>query len=419
MEIVGDNVFLAEFSSPIDRKRVLTDGPLHFCNSLMVFREPSDLQNPSDVNFEDFTVWVQIHNLPFIFMHPSVIAELGAKIRVVEEIDEGVDGSFMGKYLRIRITRSLTLPLQRCINTTLEEGGKPHLLLLRYERLPDFYYACGRVGHVMKDCLDTNVNPKDLQFGSWMRAGKPADTVRPRAPFGSNAGRGSVAQGRGKFNRGSTPNKTLGATHERGSSSSTPDLPRPSNEDSTPLKEVTTITPLKLISERELEEGLVLSIIAVKKTSLATEGNSEGADVDAEQDVDMEMEVSGFHGMDELILVGDGGAQGLPALEAEVTNTETKMAKVRWKRKARQGKKSNNEEDGTQFSQMLNMNKTVEVGGKRDLNMVEEGDHTDGDLAYEVKRFKTGSVNILNLATTAETAPNECFSLECSRFGEQ
>ncbi|KAK3212206.1 hypothetical protein Dsin_016912 [Dipteronia sinensis] len=46
---------------------------------------------------------------------------------------------------------------------------------LKYERLPEFYYACGRIGHGSKDCPDVEarigaLNGATTKFGAWMRA---------------------------------------------------------------------------------------------------------------------------------------------------------------------------------------------------------------------------------------------------------
>lgn len=192
IEVVGDNIFLADFASQIDRNRVLSDGPWHFFNSLMAFKEPKDIQNPSQVEFDDFTVWVQLHNLPFLCMHKSVIEEIGSIIGTVREVDMGADGSCMGKFARVRVSRPLMQPLQRCVNAALKDGGPKNLILLLYERVPDFCYACGRVGHVLRDCWDTTVDKRALEFGVWMRAGR-VDFIRTNNPprAGNVSSRGS------------------------------------------------------------------------------------------------------------------------------------------------------------------------------------------------------------------------------------
>ncbi|KAF7835208.1 cysteine desulfurase mitochondrial-like [Senna tora] len=78
-----------------------------------------------------------------------------------------------GKALRLTVTIDLTKPLKR---GTLVRGRDEQLLkvFFRYERLLDFCYVCGKLGHAIKDCNSDNHDDLDdeqhLTYGPWLRA---------------------------------------------------------------------------------------------------------------------------------------------------------------------------------------------------------------------------------------------------------
>ncbi|KAH6807861.1 hypothetical protein C2S51_028969 [Perilla frutescens var. frutescens] len=89
IEIIGDNIFVIIFASEDGWKHTLLDGPWNFFNSLMSFKEPVGLQNPKDIRFNEFVVWVQIHNLSVMCMNPITIQQIGAHVGRVERVDVG------------------------------------------------------------------------------------------------------------------------------------------------------------------------------------------------------------------------------------------------------------------------------------------------------------------------------------------
>ncbi|KAL6582339.1 hypothetical protein OROMI_006353 [Orobanche minor] len=170
IEIMGDNLFIVNFSSQAERRNALLNGPWHFSQSLMIFKEVAGLQKPSEVRFEDYSTWVQCHNLPISCMAPSIIREIWEKIGRVDEIDLGETGSCLGMYARIRVTRPIDAPLRRCVSLSTGVHSDSALILLRYERLTDFCYACGRVSHTIRFCNDEEADKENLKYGSWLRA---------------------------------------------------------------------------------------------------------------------------------------------------------------------------------------------------------------------------------------------------------
>ncbi|KAK4425260.1 hypothetical protein Salat_1719900 [Sesamum alatum] len=93
------------------------------------------------------------------------------------ELDSGVQ--FWGSSLRIQVGLDITKPLRRVLklHTTM---GAESTLTFTYERLPNFCYWCGCLGHILKLCecqfepgFDANQDP--LPFGPWLWATTPAN----------------------------------------------------------------------------------------------------------------------------------------------------------------------------------------------------------------------------------------------------
>ncbi|KAL5770269.1 hypothetical protein ACOSP7_014423 [Xanthoceras sorbifolium] len=62
-------------------------------------------------------------------------------------------------------------PLKRSLRVDMR--GKVFSVMTYYERLSNFCYFCGRMGHLIKDYFDNDVGLMDeskLHFGSWLRA---------------------------------------------------------------------------------------------------------------------------------------------------------------------------------------------------------------------------------------------------------
>ncbi|KAH6773159.1 hypothetical protein C2S51_011563 [Perilla frutescens var. frutescens] len=145
-----------------------------------MFKAPIGFQNPRDVRFDDFSVWIQLHNLPLACMNLDDVGKIGKQVGKVEEVDVGEGGSCVGQFARVRVCRPIAKPLQRCVRVAEISSGESRIVLLLYERLPDFCHACGRVGHVFRHYGEERADKEKLGFGNWLRASKVMDVRRPR-----------------------------------------------------------------------------------------------------------------------------------------------------------------------------------------------------------------------------------------------
>ncbi|KAH7557579.1 hypothetical protein JRO89_XS11G0185100 [Xanthoceras sorbifolium] len=71
---------------------------------------------------------------------------------IVKDIDVGSSGDGLGKYLQIRVAVDISKLLKRCLRVYLTDSEEASMLLVRYERLPEFCFHCVFVGHIYREC---------------------------------------------------------------------------------------------------------------------------------------------------------------------------------------------------------------------------------------------------------------------------
>ena len=171
---MGRNVLVFEFEDAIDLERVLEFEPWSYDKSLVIFQKTESVESAPSLEFSVISFWVQLHNVPETSLNQEtgevVGNTIGTTIRVADPEDDGEGREF----LRIRVAMNITKPLPRCCKLR-SEGKHIGWALLKFERLPNFCYWCGRVDHVEKDCEIWLKNrekygKEDQQFGDWMRA---------------------------------------------------------------------------------------------------------------------------------------------------------------------------------------------------------------------------------------------------------
>ncbi|KAF7128180.1 hypothetical protein RHSIM_Rhsim11G0009900 [Rhododendron simsii] len=141
-----------------------------------------------DLDFSQSPFWVQIHGLPLGQMNRKngeTIANLIGKLD--SSGMKAYDTTIFKDYLRLRVIIDITKPLKK--GFFLKRREKDDLWIrFKYERLSDFCYVCGLIGHGLNDCTKKfDGNHSSLKFGSFLRAeisiietinpGKPTPTI--------------------------------------------------------------------------------------------------------------------------------------------------------------------------------------------------------------------------------------------------
>uniref|UniRef100_A0A803PBD0 Uncharacterized protein n=1 Tax=Cannabis sativa TaxID=3483 RepID=A0A803PBD0_CANSA len=124
--------------------------PWHFQNHHIVLREPCALQEVTEDSLHQSPFWIQLHRLPFLSKSKAIAMWAGNIVGSYLDVDE--DSLNEGKMARIRDSRD------------------EFWVEFRYERLPEFCFECGIIGHPFEHCpkfLDQLYNGQEpsLEYG--------------------------------------------------------------------------------------------------------------------------------------------------------------------------------------------------------------------------------------------------------------
>ncbi|KAK2976687.1 hypothetical protein RJ640_004288 [Escallonia rubra] len=141
--------------------------------SHMVVRDwPPDLAI-KEIDFSFSPFWIRICGLSPNQMTKLNAEKIAGKIGKLKEIDFTTNGKISWyRYLRIRVEIDVRKPLHPGFNRNKNHQSKAWIHL-HYERLPDFCFNCGKLGHVIRLCPSPPLEkPQNClsPFGPWMRA---------------------------------------------------------------------------------------------------------------------------------------------------------------------------------------------------------------------------------------------------------
>uniref|UniRef100_A0A803P119 Uncharacterized protein n=1 Tax=Cannabis sativa TaxID=3483 RepID=A0A803P119_CANSA len=169
-----EGYFLVQFRCSGDMQRTLYRQPWHFNNQPIVFHSAPSLSTPAITDFTHIPFWVQVHGLPFLSKTKVMANIIGSIVGEFLKVDDDSLEEGWGPFMRIRISLDVTQPLLR--GTLLKITGLVDDLwvILKYEKLPDICYKCGRLGHTFLRCIEF-LEAEDvggdtsLPYGPWMK----------------------------------------------------------------------------------------------------------------------------------------------------------------------------------------------------------------------------------------------------------
>ncbi|KAM2019755.1 hypothetical protein ACFX1T_022514 [Malus domestica] len=126
-----------------------------------------------EIQWELVPFWVQIRGVPLCLSTSSNITRLATAIGQVEEVE---DPSMARGFLRAKVFVDTTKPL--ITGCWLPRKQKQDTWIeFSYERLQDFCYRCGRIGHMNTDCSFEQHRGGGNGYGDWLKAAPIWDII--------------------------------------------------------------------------------------------------------------------------------------------------------------------------------------------------------------------------------------------------
>jgi len=137
------NLFLFQFFAKTDKDYFFNEGPWAFDGRILMLKEITRLEQPSEVVFNKARFCIKAYDVPALKQTYNFAkflrSQVGEFVDCVEETLAGID-----KSLNFRADVNVFKPLQRGVKTVV--GGSTIWIHLKYVKLPDFCYACGKLG---------------------------------------------------------------------------------------------------------------------------------------------------------------------------------------------------------------------------------------------------------------------------------
>lgn len=116
--------------------------------------------------------WLQAHNLPPGFFTEKIAQAIGDSLGTHIRADKKNFEESWKTFMRIRVLFDITKPLRRKMKMK-KQGSEWFWVKFKYERLPNFFFLCGIIGHRERFChlLFEGANEEtERPYGSWLRA---------------------------------------------------------------------------------------------------------------------------------------------------------------------------------------------------------------------------------------------------------
>ncbi|OMO79250.1 Zinc finger, CCHC-type [Corchorus olitorius] len=174
---LGMQIYGLAFKSEDLMLQAMIDSPWSVMGFCLILKRWEVEKSISEISFDKVQYWVQIHDLPLEMQTLANLKKIGDSIGRVIMLEKPDWSQGTGRcYMRTRLELDVNKSLIPGFWVPRQDKGKLWVRL-KYEKLGDFCFNCGKIGHMGKNCdVVLSDNNRENAFGPWMKAA-PVRTV--------------------------------------------------------------------------------------------------------------------------------------------------------------------------------------------------------------------------------------------------
>lgn len=180
MTEIDDQTLAFDFECDRDRDQILDASPWSIQGLSLNLRLSGPGKSLDQLTFDRLQIWTQIYGLGLDMYNPENARRIGNNVGTCLMV-ESQHVMQQRSYLRVKIEIEIHKPLMDGFWWS-DEGGGDRWASIKFERLADFCYCCGKLGHTSQHCVEelamSEVKPGYPRYGPWLLGLRPKGNTR-------------------------------------------------------------------------------------------------------------------------------------------------------------------------------------------------------------------------------------------------